>query len=55
MNILLIEDDKESANYIAKGLRESGHVVDYVTDGDKGLEMALAGQFDVLVVDRMLP
>jgi len=55
MNILLIEDDKESANYIAKGLRESGHVVDYVTDGEKGLEMALAGQFDVLVVDRMLP
>lgn len=55
MNILLIEDDEESANYIAKGLRESGHVVDYVTDGEKGLEMALAGQFDVLVVDRMLP
>ncbi|MDD9798706.1 MAG: response regulator transcription factor [Alphaproteobacteria bacterium] len=55
MNILLIEDDEESANYIAKGLRESGHIVDYVTDGEKGLEMALAGQFDVLVVDRMLP
>jgi len=55
MQIMLIEADNKSANYIGKGLREIGHVVDYVTDGEKGLEMALAGQFDVLVVDRMLP
>ncbi len=55
MHVLLIEDDKEAAGYVRKGLRESGHVVDLATHGEQGLEMALSGQFDVLVVDRMLP
>ena len=55
MHILLIEDDKEAAAYISKGLRECGHVVDLAADGEDGLQIALSGRFDVLVVDRMLP
>lgn len=55
MHILVIEDDKEAAAYITKGLRESGHVVDHAGDGEDGLHLALSGNFDVLVVDRMLP
>ena len=55
MRILLIEDDKESAAYTAKALRESGHVVDHAADGEDGLHLALDGNFDVLIVDRMLP
>lgn len=55
MHILLIEDDKEAAHYVVKGLQESGHVVDHASDGEEGLEMAMAGEFDILIVDRMLP
>ena len=55
MHILLIEDDLEAAGFVQKGLRESGHIVDHAVNGEQGLEMALAGQFDVMVVDRMLP
>ncbi|MCW5725196.1 MAG: response regulator transcription factor [Maricaulaceae bacterium] len=55
MRILIIEDDREAANYIRKGLRESGHVVDHAADGEEGLGMARAAEYDVLVVDRMLP
>ena len=55
MRILVIEDDLEAAAYVTKGLRESGHVVDHAADGEEGLSLALAGNFDMLVVDRMLP
>lgn len=55
MRILVIEDDLEAAAYVTKGLRESGHVVDHAADGEDGLSLALAGQFDMLIVDRMLP
>lgn len=55
MHILLIEDDIGASKYVIKGLQESGHVVDHAADGGKGLELALAGKFDVLIVDRMLP
>lgn len=55
MRILVIEDDLEAAAYVVKGLRESGHIVDHAADGDEGLNLALSGSFDVLVVDRMLP
>ncbi len=55
MHILLIEDDKEAAAYLVKGLSESGHVVDHAADGEDGLHMALSVGFDILVVDRMLP
>lgn len=55
MKILLVEDDAETADYIAKGLAESGHVVDRAADGRDGLFLAGGGGYDVLVVDRMLP
>lgn len=55
MNILLIEDDEAAAAYLVKGLSESGHVVDHAADGEAGLNLALTGSYDVLVVDRMLP
>jgi two-component system OmpR family response regulator len=55
MRILVIEDDREAAQYLAKGLRESGHTVDLAADGEEGLALARDGAYDVLVVDRMLP
>jgi len=55
MKILIIEDDRESAAYLVKGLRESGYVVDHAPDGREGLFLGSAGGYDVLIVDRMLP
>ena len=55
MRILLIEDDREAAAYLCKALREAGHVPDHAADGDEGAAMAEDGNYDVLVVDRMLP
>jgi two-component system, OmpR family, response regulator len=55
MKLLVIEDDREAAAYIAKGLSESGYVVDSAGDGREGLFMATSGAYDALIVDRMLP
>jgi DNA-binding response OmpR family regulator len=55
MRILLIEDDQQAASYLLKGLAESGYVVEHALDGEQGLQLALSEQYDVLVVDRMLP
>ncbi|MGE0408382.1 MAG: response regulator transcription factor [Amphiplicatus sp.] len=55
MRILVIEDDAEAAAFMAKGLREAGHVVDHAIDGESGLDMAGAGDYDAYVIDRMLP
>ena len=55
MRLLIIEDDSVAANYLAKGLKESGYGVDLANDGERGLEMARSSEFDVLIVDRMLP
>ncbi|MEM9705082.1 MAG: response regulator transcription factor [Pseudomonadota bacterium] len=55
MRILVVEDDGEAAAYVAKGLREAGHVVDHALDGEIGLSMAGAGDYDAYVIDRMLP
>ena len=55
MRVLLIEDDRQAAAYLSKGLTESGHLVDHAADGDQGLEMALVSSYDALIVDRMLP
>ena len=54
MHILLVEDDNETASYLMKGLKESGHVVDRASDGKEGLFMAFDSNFDALIVDRML-
>jgi two-component system, OmpR family, response regulator len=55
MKILLVEDDAETAAYVARGLTEAGHLVDRAADGREGLIMASDGGYDALVVDRMLP
>src|SRR3954447_166279 len=55
MRILIIEDDRESADYLVKAFREVGHVADLASDGEEGLALADSGDYDVLVVDRMLP
>ncbi len=55
MRILLIEDDREAAVYLTKALREAGHTVDHAGDGEVGWHYAETGNYDVLVVDRMLP
>ena len=55
MRILVIEDDREAAGWLIKGLAESGHVADHAADGEEGLEMAYESVHDVLIVDRMLP
>lgn len=55
MKLLVIEDDREAAAYIVKGLAESGYVVDHAADGREGLFMASSGSYDALIVDRMLP
>jgi two-component system OmpR family response regulator len=55
MRVLVIEDDREIAHFLQKGLKESGHGADLVDDGEAGLEMARSGDYDVLIVDRMLP
>ena len=55
MRLLIIEDDRESADYLAKAFREVGHIADLASDGEEGLSMADGGDYDVLVIDRMLP
>lgn len=56
MHLLLIEDDLQAAEYLIKGLRESGYVVDHSADGRDGLNKATGPQrYDVIIVDRQLP
>jgi len=55
MKILLIEDDAQTAEFVAKGLTEHGHVVDVSGHGREGLHLATGQPYDLLVVDRMLP
>ena len=55
MRILVIEDEKKTAAFLAKGLCEAGFVVDLARDGETGLKLARAANFDLLVVDVMLP
>jgi len=55
LKILLIEDDGESADYVANGLREEGHLVARVATGTEGLISAMGNGFDLLIVDRMIP
>jgi len=55
MRVLVIEDDRETAHFLQKSLKESGHSADVAGDGETGLAMAEEGIYDVLIVDRMLP
>ena len=55
MHILVIEDDVKTASYLRKGLAEKGHSVDHAADGKDGLFLAMEGNYDALIIDRMLP
>lgn len=55
MNILYVEDDPVAREYIVKGLREHGYTLDTASDGKQGLEQALCGAYDLLILDVGLP
>src|ERR1700751_318828 len=55
MRLLIIEDDSRAARYLLRGLTESGHIVDYASEGETGLALAREGIYDALIVDRRLP
>src|ERR1700712_352025 len=55
MRILIVEDDKRTSDYIARGFSEAGHVADVLSDGRDALTQGLHEVYDVMVVDRMLP
>lgn len=55
MRILLIEDDKNVAGFVIKGLREAGHNVIHADCAQTGQERAGSEQYDVIILDRMLP
>lgn len=55
MRILVVEDDRKTADYVARGLSEAGHVCDVIMDGQDALFQAIRNAYDVLVVDRMIP
>ena len=55
MKLLVVEDDREAAAFLVKGLKESGHTVDHAADGREGLMMATTERFDAIILDRMLP
>jgi two-component system, OmpR family, response regulator len=55
MQLLIIEDDPETATHLMKGLQESGHVTEHAATGPDGLQLARGSGYDALIVDRMLP
>ena len=55
MRLLIIEDDRNSADYLVKAFREVGHMAEHAADGEQGLALASNGDYDVMIVDRMLP
>ena len=55
MQLLLIEDDREAAQFLLKGLCDSGYAVELAADGNEGLRLAAAKRFDLIITDRMLP
>ena len=55
MKLLVVEDEEKSATYLKKGLGEQGFVVDVAHDGEEGLHLATSGEYDLIVLDVMLP
>ena len=55
MRILIVEDDTQASDAMCRGLSEAGHVCTTAPDGEEGLKQARGGEFDVMVVDRMMP
>jgi two-component system OmpR family response regulator len=55
MKILLVEDDVTTQDYIVKGFLEQGHNIETAADGHQGLLLATSSQYDLVILDRMLP
>ncbi|HTN10454.1 MAG TPA: response regulator transcription factor [Acetobacteraceae bacterium] len=55
MRILVVEDDKDVAGFVVKGLKEAGHVVEHANNGRDGLFLGASEGFDAIILDRMLP
>src|SRR5258707_4949409 len=55
MHVLVVEDEKKTHEYLKKGLTENGFVVDVAVNGVDGLHLALTGDYDLIVLDVMLP
>ena len=55
MHVLVVEDEKKTHEYLKKGLMENGFVVDVATNGEDGLHLALTGDYDLIILDVMLP
>jgi len=55
MRALIVEDDRTIADFVSRGLREAGFIVDHAADGTAGLDLAREGGYDVAIVDLMLP
>src|SRR5438270_1070680 len=55
MKVLIVEDEKKTAGFLAKGLRENGFTVDVANRGEAGLELARGGDIDLIILDVMLP
>jgi two-component system copper resistance phosphate regulon response regulator CusR len=55
MRVLVVEDERKTAEFLRKGLAENGFVADVATDGEGGLDLARLGVYDVLILDVMLP
>src|ERR1700744_739496 len=55
MKILVIEDEVKLGQFLCDGLAEAGHVCDHFTDGAKGLEAAMGSDYELIILDLMLP
>ena len=55
MKILIVEDEPKTGDYLRQGLSEAGFVVDLAQDGADGLHLALQGEYDLVILDVMLP
>src|ERR1700747_3912061 len=55
MRVLVVEDDEKIASFVIKGVKQNGYAVDHAADGEHGLDLATAINYDLLVLDLMLP
>ncbi|WP_250129698.1 response regulator, partial [Escherichia coli] len=55
MKLLIVEDEKKTGEYLTKGLTEAGFVVDLADNGLNGYHLAMTGDYDLIILDIMLP
>ncbi|RLW69191.1 MAG: DNA-binding response regulator [spirochete symbiont of Stewartia floridana] len=55
MKVLLVEDDPDIASFVSRGLREAGYGVEVYLDGNIGMQRAMSGLYDIVILDLMLP